>query len=362
MFSARNPKVYYPNRKQFCRFIFFFTFFLLFSLLPGSAFAITVSAESAETIGEGSIDAARDAALSEALRTAVVNAAKTIRPDIDDKYFMTLKQEDYLSYIKAFRILSETSAGKEYRIAIEADVDSQKLKNVIKDFMDLKSKSFLKPSISVVVLLNPESDSVIRSISLQDIKREVSVIFIGSGYKVQEQPGDVILEAYTSVKTTESRFGGSEKYAFGNVYIRAKNKNGELIAEASDDSSLSGNDLGDISQKAVKQAALSAASNLKSKFDEIWGDRDGTIRITFRGFRTYAQYENMDGILSDTVVEVDSITKRVFENGKITFFLFSSATPEKLAQTLGSLPLQDFSLRLDKVSFDEIEFSVVDKP
>jgi hypothetical protein len=267
----------------------------------------------------------------------------------------------YLNYIKAYRILYELSSGKNYKVAVEADVDSEGLKNKIKELLGFKGKTSLNPSVSILVLKNPNSDPIINSVSLRDVKREIAVVFIGSGYVIVEPPSDIVLETYVGIRTTESTTGDNKYYTFGTVYIRAKDKNGKLLAETSDSLYSAGNGSVEISEEVLKQAASRTASKLKSELDKMWKGRNDSIDILFTGFRDYGQYAQLDETLSKSVLAIDGIDKRVFENGKVTFVVFSFITPQELATTLGRLSLPGFSLKLNKVSFNKIEFDIVQK-
>lgn len=342
-------------------FLLTFSFLFLF-FTPTPVLSVKVSAEGVGPIGGKPISAVKKIAISNALKTAVEKVAKGFNTGLKGEYIKTLKDdENYLNYVKAYRILYETSAGKNYKVAVEADVDSEGLKNRIKELLGINVKPSLKPSVSIIVLVNPNSDPIIKSVSLRDVKREIAVVLIGSGYVVVGPPGDVVLETYAGIKTTESTTSENKYYTFGSVYIRAKDKNGKLIAEADDSYYSTGNESGEIGEAVLKQAASRAASKLKSELDKMWRGRDDSIDILFTGFRSYNQYAQIDEALSNSVLAINRIDKRIFENGKVTFVVFSLVTPQELAATLGSLSLPGFSLKLDKVSFKRVEFSVIEK-
>ena len=197
--------------------------------------------------------------------------------------------------------------------------------------------------------------------SLRDVKREIAVVFIGSGYVIVEPPGDIVLETYVGVKTTGSATGDNRYYTFATVYIRAKDKNGKLLAETGDSFYSAGNGSVETDEKVLKQAASRTASKLKSELDKMWKGRDDSIDLLFTGFGSYEQYARLDEALSKSVLAIDNIDKRVFENGKVTFVVFSVVAPRELATTLGSLSLPGFSLKLNRISFNKIEFDIVQK-
>ena len=343
---------------------YLFVLFLLLTL-PNSAFAVIVSVEGIEPLSGKTITSTRTIALSNALKTAVENAAKEINPTLDAKSLEKLINENPISYIKSYRILDENRIGDDYKITLEANVDSEMLKDKIKGLKVNNVKSPGKPSISIVVLKIPESDPIIKTLPLTEIKSEITRVLQGGGYKVQEYMGDIRLETYVSVKTSESKVGRSMYYALASVLIKVKDKNEKVLNEVSDSLYLNGTDLTQLSLEAIKQAGAKAADKVKLEFDKKWniGQRvkSRTIIITFVGFSNYKQYELLDTLLANSTPGIDNITKRIFRNDGVSFLVLSSINEEDLAKTVDSQNTPGFSLRLNTVSSDRIEFSVVEE-
>ena len=341
--------------------------FLLFLVLtlPNSALPVIVSVERIEPLSGKTITSARTIALSNALKTAVENAAKEINPTLDANSLGKLINENPISYIKSYRILDENRIGDDYRITLEANVDSEMLKDKIKGLKVNNVKSTGKPSISIVVLKIPESDPIIKTLPLSEIKSEITRVLQGGGYKVQESMGDIRLETYVSVKTSESKVGRSMYYALVNVLIKVKDKNEKVLNEVSDSLYLNGTDLTQLSLEAIKQAGAKAADKVKLEFDKKWniGQRlkSKTIEITFVGFSNYKQYELLDTLLANSTPGIDNITKRIFRNGGVSFLVLSSINQQELTKTLQSLNLPGFSLRFENASLGSIQFSLVAK-
>jgi hypothetical protein len=356
-------------KSKVCNYLYFLVFFLLL-FTPISGFPVKISAEGVEPLQGRPIATVKDIALSNALKTAIENAAKEISPNLGGKSLQKLRSEDPLNYIKAYRILYEISIEEEYKITIETDVDSEKLKNRLEGFAGISSKPLGKPSsVSIVVLQSPQSDPIIRNLSLTDVRRGISVALIGAGYKIVEPQGDVRLEAYVNLKTTESKIEETMYYALGSVFIRAKDKDGKVITEVSESVYSNGANLSQIGLDALKEAGAKAAEKLKSELDKRWNtgvttttgagheNRNGTIEISFSGLRSYSQYEQLNDKLS-IVLGIDGINERIFRYNGISFLVLSRMSPEELAKILEKLNLHGFSLKLDNASLDKIEFSV----
>ncbi len=359
MINNINPK--WIDSKVYNIFFLAFCFLLTF---PNSAFPEIVSIEGVEPLSGKSIASARANALSNALKAAVENTAKEINPNIDAKSLEKLINENPIRYIKAYRILDENRIEDSYKITVEANVDSDGLRKKLMVFMVTKVKSLGKPSISIIVLQIPESDPIIQTLPLSDVKREIKGVLQGGGYKVEESMEDIRLETYVSIKTGEGgKIDRSTFYALGSVLIKAKDKNGKVLSEVSDSSYLNGADLAQLSLDAIKQAGAKAAEKLKLEFDKKWdiGQRSKSraIEITFVGFNNYKQYELIDTLLANSTPGIDAITKRIFRTGRISFLVLSSVNHDQLAKTVGNHTTPGFSLRLNTSSSDRIEYSVV---
>jgi hypothetical protein len=354
--SRLGSKIYYIS--------LFFVFCLLIAF-PNSAFPITVIVEGVESLSGKNVSSARAMALSNALKTATEKTAKEINPNLDDKSIEKLTYENPAEYIRSYRILNENRVGEEYKINLEAEVDSEKLRNKLKPFTENPIKPLRKPSTSIIVLRTPDNNPIVKTLSLDNVKSEISRVLIGSGYKVVEPVGDVRLETYISLKTTETRLGENNYSALGNVFIKAKDKNGIVLSEVSDSSYLSGRDLAQLSLDALKQAGANAAVKLRGEFDRKWNTsqkgKSKNIEIAFVGLNNYKQYEELDYILGKSTQGIDSITKRVFSNNRISFFIISSIDQYELAKTIENQKKLGFSLKLNNISQDKIEFEIVSR-
>ncbi|HWP91490.1 MAG TPA: hypothetical protein VNN20_04765 [Thermodesulfobacteriota bacterium] len=218
-----------------------------------------------------------------------------------------------------------------------------------------------KPSISIRVLENPESNPVIKTLPKADIEREISTVLIGSGYRLTlEQSSDIMLEVYVGIRATENKAAGVTYNTVADVFIRAKDRGGELITEVRDSSYKTGSTVGDSSLEALKVAGAGAARKLRSELEERnrQAARAEFIQVSFSGLRSYVQYERIDKIIAKSLSGV-SIRKRVFKpGGEVSFQLSSKASAEELAKTIqGSLP-GDIAVKLERSSYDHIWFSL----
>jgi len=218
-----------------------------------------------------------------------------------------------------------------------------------------------KPSISIRVLENPESNPVIKTLPKTDVEREISTVLIGSGYRLILEPSsDIRLEAYVGIRATENKAAGVTYNTIADVLIRAKDRGGELITEVSDSSYKTGTSIVDSSLEALKVAGAGAARKLRSELEERnrQGARTEFIQVSFSGLRSYVQYERIDKIIAKSIPGV-SIRKRVFKpGGEVSFQLSSKASAEELAKTIqGSLP-GDIAIKLERSSYDHIWFSL----
>jgi hypothetical protein len=294
-----------------------------------------ISAERVEPFEGKTAASVRAIGLSNPLKTAIEKAAGEINPNLDDKLIQQLQSEDPLKYVKNYSILNETTVEKEYKIWIEANGDSEKLGNRFAALAGVSSKPFSRPSsISILVLQGPLSGPIIKDLSLPEVKREIAVALIGSGYKIVEPPADIILHAYVSLETTEYQTDNTEVvttsyvlenlssphiftvyrseapmyYVLGSVFIRAEDEDGNIITEVSESAYSNGPDLRQIGLEVLKSAGAKVAGTLKSEFDKRWNvgvtindirhdNNNGTIGISFTDLRSYSQYEKLNNAL-----------------------------------------------------------------
>jgi hypothetical protein len=363
-FIQRRSKAY----KIVCPSIFFLLLFI-----PTSGFPIRISATGAQPFEGKTAASVRDIALSNALWMAIEKAVEQIQPNLDDKSLQKLKGGDPLEFVKSYRILNETTAREEYKISIEANVDSDKLRNRLGVLAGVSSKPLGKPSsISIVVLQSPQSDPIIKSLSLTDVKREISAALLDSGYKVVEPLGDIRLQAYVSLKATESRVGETATYyVLGSVFVRAEDKNGKVVTEVNESSYSYGPDISQISLEVLNGAGDKAAERIKSEFDKRWNidarvssimreNKNVTVKISFTDLRSYSQYEQLNNALL-TAPGIDVIAERIFRYKEVSFLVLSKTNTDQLAKTLEKSTLRGFSLKLNNASSAGIEFTVVEK-
>jgi hypothetical protein len=330
---------------------------------PG--FAIKVSMEAAEPLSGRTAWKVRSIAISKALGAAVQEAATQINPSLDKDFLQKLRSEDIETYVKAYRIINETSSANEYyKIALEVDIDSTSLKNRIRDSVvdkpiTGKAKFTEKPSISVTILQNPDSNPIVRTLPTSDIEREISTILVGSGYRVV--PGassDVKLEAYVGIKSTETKLTDTTFNTLGYVFIRASNAQGKVVTEVSDSSYSTGRNLADTALEVLKRAGAGAAKKVRSELSNVIESRTarGTIEVEFMGLKNYVQYETIDEMLARSIPDIN-INGRVFSgSGAVSFILLTEVAPDELAKSIQRALPSDLPFILDGISHNKIEF------
>jgi hypothetical protein len=221
------------------------------------------------------------------------------------------------------------------------------------------------PSVSITMIESPDSNPIVMTLPTLEIKREISTVLIGSGYRVlMDTPGDIRLEVYLDVRTTENDSRGITYYnTMGNIRIRAKDGNGRLLTEVSDSSYLTGSNLDEVGLSALKRAGARAAKRLRAELNKTRsvkedkpGGEAGTIEVLFAGLRNYSQYERIEDVMAKLVPGI-GIKKRVFRGGgEVSFLVSSRVNPEELARSIQGLLPVDISFGLENASYDEIRF------
>lgn len=333
--------------------------------IPTPGFAIKISTEAVERLSGRTVSNVRSIAISKALGAAVQEAAIQISPSLDKGFIQKLRSEDITTYVKAYKIINETPSAKEYyKIALEVDVDSKSLKNRIGDSVidkpiTDKVRFTEKPSISITILQNPDSNPIVRTLSTSEIEREMSTILVGSGYRVVAgASSDVKLETYVGIKSTESKLTETTFNTLGYVYIRAKDRQGKVVTEVSDSSYSTGRNLGDTALEVLKKAGAGAVKKLRSELGNEIESRgaSGTVEVEFTGLKNYIQYERIDKILVRSVPDINISGRLFFSRGTVSFLLLTKVGPDELAKSIQrALPI-DLPFMLDDISYNKIEF------
>jgi len=308
----------------------------------------------------------RSTAISKALRTAVEEAAMRGTSRLSNRDFaLHLTNRDIIRYIKAYRILNESFSEEEYKITLEVDVDSQKIKNkidkVVIDYPALNTNLISeKPSLYISISETPESNPIVKILSYSDIEREMATILIGSGYRVvAESASDLKLETYIGIKTTESKLGEKTYNTLGYMYVRAKDRKGKVVTEVRDNSYVNGSSLANAGLEALKRAGASAARKIGFALNEKNDSSQKTelIEIKFSGLKNYIQYERIDEIMKNTVSDIN-IRSRVFKSGGTAcFIVFSKRDLDELVEAVQTALSADLPLKIERNS-NNIEFRV----
>lgn len=335
-------------------------FIVVFS--PHSAYPLKVDSEALVEINE-EVNAAqaRELALESALKSAVSKAAVTIFPSLDEKILEKLDSENYLDYIMAYSVDYELASEKEIKLMIEADVDTLRLRNLLGDSLKTPSVVKEKPSVTISIINDERFPS---SLSANEIKREIAIVLIQNGYRVRSSHGTLNLKTSISVKTQRSRLRGRKSlyHSLAAISIKVVDIDKKLIFQASNSEYMLGQQKREITADAIKKAARGASEKIVKGLDRYWEFKGGgsdLTEISFIGIRNWRHYEQIDAILSKSLLGGDSIRKRVFRTGRISFIVSLNTKPEEFTRILTGLKIPEFSISLDSVGKNRLQFSVV---
>ncbi len=344
------------------KLLFLLCFFCI-ALLPVRAFSLTMEGHGVSSLQDSNALRAREDALGFALSSVVTQAAEMLSPGIDPIFAERLGSGDVRSYIKSYRIQHEYNSGTEYKVWVEADVDTLKLGSRIRGVLTRPSYKTGKPTVSITVF---NDAAVSKSFSRAQIKREIAVTLIGNGYTVLRGGGQIQLIAHVGVKKQMSRVGGSEElhHTLSTVLIKAVGANGQDLAQVSESAYLVGKDARDITSASLRKAAKGAAGKLLKELEVLAlraGSGKGGFELAFWGVMSYRHYRQLDSILSKSLLGVDAVEKRVFKNSRVSFIVALSVEPEEFARVLTGLNMIDFSLILEGIHKNRIDFTLIPK-
>lgn len=348
---------------------------ILFVLLTphlsrGSALAVTAEGEASVPLEGRSSSEAKDKALGEALKSSLVNAALSLEPSLDEVVLDKLRSDDHLHYIISYRISYELPSPESYKIAVEAEVDSEKLKARLKEILGDAPKPRAKPFEPIrgkptLTIKATTTGTPLAGIYANDLERELAIALIGRGFRVVREGGDIRILANISLKTQESitREGGRTFHTLAEVNIRAEDAHGSKVAEAyatGYEPSIESR----ISSEAIRRLVNQAGSEIAKRLSS-WETRgaQGTrlVFLTFTGVRNFSEYSELESLLANSLLGVESIGKRVFKGNSVSFEVVLSQDPEEFARKVSARSLKNSSIRLESVTWDKATFTLVPK-
>lgn len=344
---------------------FFLWLLLAAILLPGTAHPIGVEGRATVPLKNLSLADAKKQGLDIALHSAVLNAASLLGPTESGKLAETLKEGDHLAFIKRYSITFESTDGGDYRVILEADVDSLRLKNRLEDFKPPVARRGGSRGVASVTVNIFSNDLAARHLPGANINGEISTVLLGGGFRVKSADGGVQLNTYVTLKPQDTSYQTTSESGrtLCNVWMKAlDSSSGSIVAEVSaTEYFIYGSDDRDV-VKILKKTARDAASKMTVHLQNrlvVKHRRSDLTEVVFNGVTTYGHWRTIDGIMSKSLLGIQSITKRRFARGTVIYTVSLRLEPENFARVLTNLKPRDMALSLKSIEGNRIAFNVI---
>jgi len=337
---------------------------IVFLALASPALPLTVEGVGVAASRNVAATDARDVALWNALKSAVANAAKKIDPVSNKNIVERLQKENYTSYIKSYKIIYELSTREEYKVIIEAEIDSLKLKNRLKGLKyasPLSSKG--KQGVSIRMIVDAGENSGFPTAAIRD---EIASVFRKRGFEVKGA-GDgsgIVITAKIKTKSKKTGVNGGKHlyHSLVTLALSAEGADGQTLAESRKSTYELRSESAIPTTTKIKQIAKAASREIVAKLEKritIRRSFSSPTLLTFSGLTSYLEYEKLDSMLSNSLLGIDSVMQRTLGSDRVEFEVALNMAPGEFAQILNGLEIGGHSLYLEAIYPGRIEYRLI---
>ena len=356
-----------------------------------------------EVIFKGNVPAARDKAIAESLVTALaLMTEKILETENLVQNFQQLNELIYNQpdkFIEGYKVLSEATAGKNYRVVVEASVSESKVAKELTRSGILKVKTDM-PSVLLLFAesniddLNPRfwwnlQENNFKSVSQQSISallqekgfniidpqnsRQNKSVDWGSLNKAEltdeearnlasQLGAQVIILGNSSASPTPNTMGTDLKSFKGSVTARAlRTDSGEQIASLSRTTVAANTDEVVGSQEALATAGTLTAESLAEIIADVWqkkAQQPNLIEIAIEGTKKLTDFVRFRRILS-SIPGVQSIRVKEMKSNEATLFVDYKGTAEDLASALMLKSFESFGINITEVDQNNMRIALI---
>ncbi|MGQ0793048.1 MAG: hypothetical protein ACT4NX_03060 [Deltaproteobacteria bacterium] len=324
----------FSSRRLIALYVFLFIAFLS---TPG--FCVKLAVEVGEPLLGREIPQVRDSIISKALQSAMDRA-------LGEGKAPKISPEDTSKFIKGYKILEETLEGEQYKMTVEVNIDSRRLKKRLDQLIAEDSKkSPPKPSIYLNFTESPGSDLLVKMIAVEEIQRNISIALIGSGYLLKDrvEDADASIEISMGVSIADGYIRRVSYVTLGTIEIKAS-LGAEQIADIKETSRRAGADPIQGGIEALRISEAAAMKKLKLAMQSLTlapqpSDETATsgVEILVKGVRNFRHFERIDEVIAGSIAGIE-VEKRVFSRGgNVLFTVSSRLEPGSIARAIERL-------------------------
>jgi hypothetical protein len=339
-----------------------------------------IRAAGTATIYNNVVDVARDKALDHAQRNAVEEKVGVMVTSVSEVENFELKMDQILSesrgFIKSYNIVAEGREGNTYKVTIDADVETGRLKDrmeAVKLVMVRKSKPRL-----MLVLNGQEKQHALAEATM-------TRFFLAQGFKVVDASTKQKAGTDFSTLSTNSRALSSLAHAYGAEIVILVNveattrafKMGDIEVKSHDvtiSSKVLNGDTGEIIatanraekgefKTAIEEASMKTARQMRDEIIERWSSEltnTATIKLRISGL-LHEDLSTLKEKLKEQVKGLKQIYQRSYSRGTAELDLELKGNTEGLAEDLSTLRIAGKKIRIMETSPNRIEANISTK-
>jgi len=354
---------------------------LLFTISPLMTHAQDrIRAVGLATIYNNAVDVARDKALDNAQRNAVEEKVGVMVTSVSEVENFELKMDQILSesrgFISNYQIVSEGREGNTYKVSIDADVETGRLKDrmaAVQLVMARKSK----PRLMLILNGRQKAHAVAEA--------SMTRYFLSQGFKIIDSSQSQKTAADFAALSQDSRalssmarqYGAeivilvhvedtAKSFKMGDIEVKShevaiSNKvlngdTGEIIATANR------TEKGEF-KAAIEEAAVRTARQMREDILERWS-RELTNTAMIKLHLTGLLHEDLSVLkekLKEQVKGLKQIYQRSYSRGAAELDLEMRGNTQGLAEDLGAIRVQDRKIRILETTPNRIEAHIEPK-
>ena len=326
------------------------------------------------TIYNNAVDVARDKALENALRNVIEEKVGVMVTSVSEVENFELKMDQILSesrgFISNYKILSEGKQGNTYKVTVEAEVETGRLKDrmaAVQLVMVRKSK----PRLMIILNGHEKQQAIAEAV--------MTKYFLSNGFKIVDVSAAQKTEASFNALSSDSRTlssvaqkYGAEIVVLAHVADTVKSfKMGDIEVQSHEvtiSNKVLNGDTGEIiatankSEKgefktAVEEAAAKSARQMRDDILERWSSEltnTVTIKLLISGL-SHSDLSILKETLKEQVKGLKQIYQRSYTRGAADLDLEIKGNTQGLADELSAIRVQGKKIRIQETTPNRIE-------
>jgi hypothetical protein len=334
------------------------------------------------TIYDNAVDIARDKAIENAQRNAVEEKVGVMITSVTEVENFQIKMDQILSeskgFINSYEIISEGKSGNNYKVQIEADVGTGRLKDRMAA-IDLIMARKSKPRLIMIFSEKAQKDAIAEA--------AMSRYFLSYGFKLvdadsvrkgkaragintpdsdpkevariaQNYGAEVVILCKVEVVTKSYKMSdvkmGDIEVTSNVVTVSGKVMNGDTGELIATDSKTRKGDV----KVAVEDAAKDLARQMKEEILERWSSEltnVATVKLEVSGLNSYRDLSRFKEQLALKVKGFRQLHQRSYANGEVEVDVEIKGNTQSLADDMAAIVLGSRKIKILKITQNKIE-------